>query len=72
MKREIVIPFDGDFTQESRETLIKALEEQLDKLQPEKSADGAMSAENLPLDVSRNITPEIREKLTGEAEGMLC
>ena len=32
MKKEIIIPFDGDFSQESREKLVKALEEQLEKL----------------------------------------
>jgi len=31
----------------------------------------SMKLEGLPLDVSRNMTPEIREKLIAEAEEML-
>ena len=37
MRKEIVIPFDGDFSQESRDRLVKALEEQLEILYNKKN-----------------------------------
>jgi hypothetical protein len=44
MKREIVIPFDGDSSQASRDTLIKALEEQLEKYKADGGDDAGMKS----------------------------
>ncbi len=54
MKNEIVIPFDGDSSRESRDTLIKALEEQLEKYKADGGQDNAR-------EVSPNPTQEIRD-----------
>ena len=43
MKKEIIIPFDGDFSQESRDRLVSALEEQLEKLNTNNGEDEGSS-----------------------------
>jgi len=43
MKKEIIIPFDGDFSQESRDRLVCALEEQLEKLNTNNGEDEGSS-----------------------------
>ncbi len=59
MKREIIIPFDGDSSRESRDNLIKALEEQLRKYEADGGKDNVKSAGFNP--TGREPTREIRD-----------